>query len=182
MAAQGLRIASSGIRLAWLAGVVGLLIIVCLPHLLPLVGGQMYVVRGGSMQPTIPLGAVVITESIDPTQIIPGDVITFRVPSGSIVTHRVVGINDVAERSFFTRGDANAATDPALVMGSSIIGRVTLSVPTAGTVLVAMASTFGTLAVLGILCSLLLAGWFLDELAATLSPVPPRRAAAGAIR
>jgi len=174
----GLRIAARGIRIAWLLGIVGLLMIMALPHVLPLVGGKMYIVRGGSMQPAIPIGSVVVIEDVDPTAVGVGDVITFRAPSGTVVTHRVVGVNDVAERSFETRGDANPAIDPVIVVGAAVIGRVALTVPTAGTVLIALASVPGALVVLGVLCSLLLAGWFVEELAITLQSAAPRRTAA----
>lgn len=182
MTTTSLRIAASGIRIAWLMGIVGLLMVMALPHLLPVLGRQMYIVRGGSMQPAIPIGSVVVLESVDSASIAVGDVITFRAPSGTVVTHRVIGVNDVAERSYTTRGDANYVQDPIIVLGTSVIGRVALTVPTAGTVLIALASTPGALVVLGLLCSLLLAGWFVDELAATLRPAPLRRTAALPVR
>jgi signal peptidase len=177
----GLRVAATAIRLAWVAAIVALMALMVMPHLLPALGRQVYIVRGASMQPAIPIGAVVVIEAVDPTDVQVGDVVTFRAASGTVVTHRVLAVNDAGDLSFSTKGDASTSPDPVIVPAASVLGRVEGMVPGLGSFLTTLATTAGTLAALGILGSLLLVGWFLEELAATLRPASARRSVAPAV-
>lgn len=163
----GLKVVSRTVHLTWLAGIVALIALVALPHVLPAFGRDVYIVRGASMQPAIPIGSVVVVDRIDPSQIQASDVITFRAPSGGVVTHRVMSILAAGELAFTTRGDANPADDPVAVPASSVIGRVEESIPGIGLVIAVLATTGGSLSALGVLASLVLIGWFVEELART---------------
>lgn len=174
----GLRVMARTIQFAWLAGVVALLALVALPHLLPVFGREMYVVRGASMQPSISLGSVVFVDRIDPTQIHAQDVITFRGPSGSVVTHRVMSVSEAGDLAFITRGDANDSNDPVAVPGSSVIGRVEQAVPGVGLLIAVLGTGGGALCALGFLASLVLIGWFVEELARTGRPASGGRSVA----
>jgi signal peptidase I len=177
MMITGLRVVAKCVQLAWLAVVVALIGLVALPHLLPFAGRQMYIVRGASMQPSISLGSVVLIDAVDPALVQPNDVITFRAPGGSVVTHRVVNVSTAGELSFTTKGDANESADPLAVPATSVIGRVERSIPGLGHLIAVLASGNGALWALGLLASLALTAWFAEELVATARPASVRRSA-----
>lgn len=115
---------------------------------------QSYVVVSSSMAPAIGAGDVVIVEDVSPSEIEPGDVITFERQTGGgersapdRVTHRVV---DVTERDgshyFETKGDANEDPDPRLVPPEDVTGRVMFSIPLVGWVITYAGTTTGTFA------------------------------------
>jgi signal peptidase len=85
------------------------------------------VVRSGSMQPTIPVGSLVVVRK-NTSQYQIGDVVTFQL--GNVyVTHR---IKSIQENQFQTQGDANNAPDTQLVSQTSVIGKVWISIPYIG--------------------------------------------------
>jgi signal peptidase len=102
-----------------------------------LLGWQLQHVESGSMSPTYPVGSLLVTAQIDPTQVEIGMPIVFEDPreAGRLVTHRVVGVAPGAELSFLTRGDANATNDPAPVPARLVRGRVLWQVTVLGAVL-----------------------------------------------
>src|SRR5688572_12843190 len=70
-------------------------------NLAPLTGHQLFVIIGGSMEPTIPIGSLAIATTTDSATIAAGDVVTVRGDNGVVVTHRVSRIVDEAGgRSF----------------------------------------------------------------------------------
>lgn len=102
-------------------------------------GLSLVVVTTGSMSPTIPAGAVVLTERIEAADVRPGQVVTVPRPGSSLpVTHRVVAVDrvpgDAAARSLTTRGDANDTVDrdPSVVREAR---RTIASAPVLGHVL-----------------------------------------------
>lgn len=86
-------------------------------------------VTGGSMQPHIVAGDLVMVAPSD--QVLgPGTVVTFRQPGvGRLVTHRVV---DVVGDAYLTQGDANAQPDSDVVPRSEVLGAGRLLVPVLG--------------------------------------------------
>ncbi len=123
-----------------LAAVVALVFVfnVCINGLGTLPGGyRSLVVLSGSMEPYMPTDSLVLTKPVDPATLEPGDVITFRLGSGSfrtdLATHRVVAIeNGPGGLSFVTKGDANLAHDPTPVPASAVVGRVVVISSLAG--------------------------------------------------
>ena len=96
----------------WIAGqallwsvLLGFLALLALPRVTQI---DIFVVRGGSMAPTIERGAVAIVDTHARTPIV-GDIVSFREPPNVLVTHRVVALRD---GGFITRGDANKTDDP----------------------------------------------------------------------
>src|SRR5919199_501373 len=75
---------------------------------------QLLTVVSGSMQPTLPLGSLVIVVPRDPDAVRVGDVITFSPPGENrTVTHRVVDVQGSGTKlRVHTRGDANPVADP----------------------------------------------------------------------
>lgn len=92
-------------------------------------GFMMFRVVTGSMEPTIPTGALLIAREVDIETIQLNDIVCFRTQVseiwGKIVTHRVV---DVMQESgsilLETKGDANLVSDIFLVDSSDLIGKV----------------------------------------------------------
>jgi signal peptidase len=169
-----LRIARSSARLAWLIGTIALVALIALPHVLPALGRQMYVVRGASMEPTIPIGSVVFIHKVDPATVQVGQIVTYELPQGTVVTHRVIARNDSdAAATFVMKGDANPTPDAAPIRGAEIVGGVELAVPGLGSLIVSLSSAAGELMLIFALGGLLVAGWFFDELLATLRRTTP---------
>ena len=92
-------------------------------------GCSVFRVVSDSMEPAIPVGALIISKETDIEKIEVGDIICFRsmesYMNNQIVTHRVVGITekngDIALR---TRGDSNNSEDGFYVIRSNLIGKV----------------------------------------------------------
>ena len=177
MLLSGLRVTRIGFRLAWLVGVAVLVALAAGPAVLRVAGVDSYTVRGGSMAPSVPLGALVLVQHVPASDIVAGDVISFRAANDTVVTHRVLGRSAGTEPTFITKGDANATPDPDMTPASAVIGRVAVSIPFAGLALVQLATGPGILIAAALLVSLMVAGWFIDELRTTLAAAATRRAA-----
>lgn len=107
-------------------------------------GYQMYLVKSGSMTPSIMTGSVVINHTASSYGI--GDVITFKTRSGGTVTHRVVNIEEKNNlKAYVVKGDANKLNDPQSVPAQSVNGRVLFSIPFAGYIIAFMRTLPGLL-------------------------------------
>ena len=174
MLVNGLRAANLTVRVAWLAGTFALLLLIVVPALLPVVGRHMYVVRGGSMEPAIPLGSIVVVHEMDPAAVQVGEVITYQTPAGTVVTHRVTAIEPGSELHFQTKGDASTSADPSSIPASEIVGSVEYALPGAGILLVVLGSPMGVVLAVGILVALLVLTWSTEKLARGVGGAPPR--------
>ena len=102
-----------------------------------LIGLTPYAVLSGSMEPELPVGSLIYVRAVDPSEVVVGDTITFKLESGTLVTHEVYEI-DAAAREFKTHGIANVdsqgiiSPDAAPVPWSSLIGTVVACVPLLG--------------------------------------------------
>lgn len=126
---------SRACRWAGSAALVGLFVLVAL-RLVGVV--SMYSVQSGSMWPTLPVGALVVSVPRDASEIAVGDVVTVSDESGR-VTHRVVASehsDQLADsyRLLTLRGDNNRVDDPAPYMVDRADTMV-FSVPWVGTVI-----------------------------------------------
>lgn len=117
--------------------VIALYIPITVPQLL---GYGEYTIISGSMEPTIPVGALVYVTEADTTEVNAGDIIAFD-SNGTVVTHRVETINE--DGSFTTKGDANDAADPSFVYPQSLIGKVTAYLPLLGYLAAFLSSSLG---------------------------------------
>jgi signal peptidase len=102
-------------------------------------GYNSYVVLSGSMRPTIPVGTLVLDQSVPASQVVIGDIVSFHplVNPNETITHRVVEIqpNPPGARAGLyakTRGDANPTPDPGWLPLDGNINRVVVWVPVAG--------------------------------------------------
>ena len=90
----------------------------------------MFRVVTGSMEPTIPVGALLMTREVDISSIQLEDIVCFRTQEsaiwGKIVTHRVVGVGPGPNGGVLleTKGDANLVADGYLVSSDNFIGKV----------------------------------------------------------
>lgn len=124
-----------------------------------------FIVRGRSMAPAIPLGALIRVTAVPAQQVRPGDIVTIRADNGVVVTHRVVRAVDAgADQYFALKGDANDTLDAALVPARSLIGRVDHYLPYAGFAAMMLTLPSGQLATLALMGSALLAICLLREL------------------
>ena len=115
---------------------------------------KVYVVETGSREPDYPVGSVLFVKECEPETLSENDVITFQ-KNGATVTHRIVKVNK-DERTFVTKGDANASEDIRPVSFDSLIGIVRLCVPNMGTAVMYLSSAYGkvgivALALIGVL-------------------------------
>lgn len=144
--------------------VVAVLGLVLASNLGPGLGHQLLVIRGGSMEPAIHLGAVVDVVSATAEQIQPGDVVSMKAENGVIITHRVTRAHLLDGTFFEVKGDANKTPDPILVPYKSLMGRVAFSVPYLGYLMYMLTIPTGILSVFLLAGTLLLAIWLLEDL------------------
>ena len=91
-----------------------------------------FVVTGGSMEPTIHKGSLVIDEPVTADKLRLGDIITFD-HYDQTTTHRIVGVEGSANGTMFsTKGDANEITDPEPLTFPGRVGLMKLAIPGMG--------------------------------------------------
>lgn len=155
---------TDAVLIALIAAVLAVLV---LGRVLPMLGHPVFVVGGPSMEPALPVGGVVVLESVSPEALVVGDIVSLRSgPSKALFTHR---ITRVAERDdglwIETKGDANAAVDPSITPVSAVVGRVAWSAPGIGYAVALLSSFSGMVFVLAMGGMLILLGWLLESLA-----------------
>ena len=142
-------------------------------HIAPLTGRQLFIIGGGSMEPSIPLGSLVVATGTDAMAIAVGDVITIRADNGIVVTHRVSRVVDLPEGRFFElKGDANQSPDASLVPARAIVGAADQFIPFAGYGQMFLSNAPGLVATTSLLGALLLAFLLLDRLVPPARPAP----------
>ena len=102
-----------------------------------LLGYSPYVMYGGSMGSTAPMGSVALIEDVPAESLGVGDIIVFRPPSSGRprepVMHRIISIEEVdGQRVFGTKGDANRSPDSWKLRISGEGGRLAYVVPYVG--------------------------------------------------
>lgn len=86
-----------------------------------IIGFRPVIVVGGSMEPTLEIGDVVIIKKLPQEQIKVGDILTYKLSeNGDYCTHRIIEIDE--NGNFKTQGDANDSPDPAIVKYNNVIG------------------------------------------------------------
>ena len=139
---------------------------VFLGRVVPMTGRQTFIIGGGSMEPTIPLGSAVIVEPVPDGSLAFGDVVSLRTGPAldRIFTHRITRVVTQADGVWVeTKGDANASPDASLTPASQIIGRTAYAVPWAGFLLALLSIPSGVLLVVLIACLLIATSWLLES-------------------
>lgn len=139
-------------------------------------GGSTLTVLSGSMEPTLPVGSVVVVRPQPVEGIAAGDIVTFlaRDPGSDatrVVTHRVVEVLPGPE--FRTRGDANPDPDPGLVAPADVRGVEWYAVPWVGSAMEFVRTPTGLLVGGGALLLLIGAGLLLPRRPEPVSPGRP---------
>lgn len=167
------------------AGKLGLAVVLaacCLGYgLIFALGYKPLVMLTGSMGETIPVGSLVVTESVSPSALRVGDMISFEKPIGAhgLDTHRITAIQrSGGHTTYRTKGDANATVDPWMVefRRGTDANRVALSVPHTGRILLFLRTPLARTLILATI-ALTLFTTFLKALAAnTIAERAERRA------
>ena len=139
----------SGILLLILALLAAVLII---PKLM---GYEEMAVLTGSMEPEYPVGALIYVKEKDPESLEVGDVITYRLSEDTVVTHRIVEI-DQQSQTVTTKGDANEQNDGQPIPYTAIVGRAEFKIPYLGFLSMNIKTTKGIVAVCGVLVVIIL--------------------------
>ena len=139
-------------------------------------GNSLFRVVTGSMEPTIPIGTILLAQDTPIEEIQTDDIVCFRSTnpgsSGMIVTHRVVGVYDTPDgiRCLRTKGDNNLSVDANPVTTSNLIGRIvwhTGDKSTMAGIINFVTGEYGFLACI-ILPVLLIAVWIFSDAAKNL--------------
>ena len=117
-----------------------------------ILGYSQLVVTSGSMEPTFSAGDMIVIRQEEDYGL--GDIVTFRLSGGELVTHRIVGS---VEGSFITKGDANNTEDDDLLDPGQIVGKLVTYIPAVGSFLLFLRTPVG-------LCALVVVGFLLMEL------------------
>lgn len=132
-----------------------------------------YVVGSSSMSPAIAAGDAVLVNTVSASTIEEGDVITFidgekatiqaGQAGGNLVTHRVIDIRQTEQGlAFKTKGDANEEADRGLVPASALVGRVMVTIPYIGHVIIFAGTKLGFIALVAVPLGLLILGELYD--------------------
>ncbi len=99
------------------------------------IGLQVFTVLSPSMEPVYHVGSLIYVKNADVSELEVGDAITFRVDSGTIVTHKIIEIipdADGGSVSYRTQGEANDTPDGGSVPYANIIGTPIFTIPYLG--------------------------------------------------
>jgi signal peptidase len=163
-----MRIVRGILQAAFVAYVLGVLVLAIGAQAAPATGHGLFAVRSGSMSPALAVADLIVAREVDASTVRPGDIVTIEVGHGTTLTHRVVSVTETDDGPMFaTRGDANATTDPVAARAEQLRGAVIWQVPLLGYLLAMLAIPSGIAALFSIGATLLTAVWLLDELAAS---------------
>ncbi len=98
-------------------------------------GYSSFVVYGGSMEPAIPVGSVVVAQPVSVESLRQGDVVAYRLAGSKAppVLHRIVNMTDAkGVRTFSLKGDANETADPKDAVLEGVGSKVLYAVPYLG--------------------------------------------------
>lgn len=142
-----------------LACLIGLLLLVAAATVPVLFDYHIYIVEGGSMEPSLRAGSVAVTHPTSTRALQVGDVIVWRAsPQSPPVLQRIVEVTDAnGERLFVTKGDENRSPDRELLALQGPGDRVVYSVPYVGYILKFAESGAGRFLLIGAPLALLAA-------------------------
>lgn len=124
--------------------------------ILPIVFGcKSMAVVSGSMEPAIPVGSIIIVNEVESEELEVGDVISYKMSGGTMVTHRIVSI-DTENSCVTTKGDANDVEDGNPVAFNDIVGKEVFHVPYLGYLSIYIKTPLGIVGVCAVLMVLIL--------------------------
>lgn len=108
----------------------------------PFLGWHFDTVMSGSMEPTIPVGGMVILGPVAANDIHVGDIIAYF--NGNVeVCHRVIAIADGPPARFTVKGDNNKSPDGIPVAADNVNGKLVVAVPLVGYLVYFMKTPLG---------------------------------------
>ena len=126
-----------------------------------LFGLKPYAVISGSMEPTYHVGSLIYVKKVTAADLKVGDPITYVLPSGTVVTHRIVEVipdeDNLTVVRYRTKGDANNTADlgdPIHI--NNVIGKPVFSIPLLGYVSYFIQNPPGTYILIIIIAGLIL--------------------------
>ena len=161
------RLARRALDLVLVGLILLVLAVVAVARVVPaLTGAPVYVVGGGSMEPTIPLGAAVIDLPVTADQLAVDDIVSVQVgEEKAVFTHRIIRVVERDDgRWIQTKGDANEDQDPSIIPATTVIGRVAVTIPYAGYALKLLSTGQGVMFVLAFAVLVLAGAWLLESL------------------
>lgn len=120
-------------------------------------------VLSGSMEPTYHVGSLIYVKDADPSSVQVGDPITFKISDDTMVTHRVVAIDQEAQ-TFQTKGDANDNVDGGAVAYENLVGKPVFTIPMMGYLAVYANTTAGMIIMVTIILVILILTFLPDFL------------------
>jgi len=149
--------------------------------LAPVLGGRALVIGGGSMEPAIDRGALVLSLPAGAEGYAIGDVVTVQQGGSTPYTHRIVRLAELNGTPYVeTKGDANPGPDPAIVPVAAIVGRIALSLPLLGYVSLGLGTAMGLAGFLALCAMVLILVWVLEDVESDRCPVCAAGATASA--
>lgn len=119
-----------------------------------------YVVLSGSMEPTYHVGSLIfVNKNFDAIEI--GDPVTFYISATTLVTHRVVAIDEQGMQ-YTTKGDANNTPDGSPVSYNNIVGVPIFTIPYLGYVAVFAISLNGKIVLGSVVALMILLSYLAD--------------------
>ncbi len=126
-------------------------------------GVRLYAVTSGSMEPALTVGEAVLVVPSEFSDLKQGDIITFYINEDlQTATHRIVAVNKENE-SLLTKGDHNDSADGSPVLYGNVVGKVAVSVPFLGYLLIYLSSVRGKITVGVLLLILVILLFFWDD-------------------
>lgn len=148
----------------WVVLLAGAIVLAAWSRLAPALGHELFIVRGGSMEPAIPIGSLIVAQPTAAERISVGDIVTVVADNGVLVTHRVIRAADSGSGvQLELKGDANASPDPYLVSATAVSGVVRLYLPLLGYLTAMFMTPAGILSVGGALLAMLLLIMVLED-------------------
>ena len=139
----------------------GLLVIAGFLFVPKMLGYDEYAVLSGSMEPGIPVGAIVYDKNFSESEA--REVVTYQLSAGTLVTHRIISV-DEEEQTVVTQGDANNIADAAPVAWQQIVGVYAFHIPYLGYISIYAKTPLGIAVVCGVLIVLILLNFIPDIL------------------
>jgi signal peptidase len=161
------RLARKTLDVVLVALIVLVVATVLVARVIPFVsGGTTFVVGGGSMEPAIPMGAVVLAMPVTDDELAVGDVVSLQVGKDrAIFTHRIIRLVDRTDGLWLeTKGDANEHADPSIIPATAVIGRVAVTLPFVGYAVHLLSTAQGVLFLLALGIFTLAGAWLLESL------------------
>ena len=125
-------------------------------------GYQSMAVLTGSMEPNYPVGSLIYVKEVEPQTLNVGDVITYRLDSDTVVTHRIVE-NHKDKEEVITKGDANNVNDGNPISYDNIVGKAYWSIAYLGYIAIYIKTPLGIMVGCGVAIIIILLN-FLPEI------------------